>query len=96
MKVSTIPCALLGMTVALLSANAAQAQSTAPVVVEQPVEPARTVDQTTWQATGPSWSMVGSGIGIGTFALSYVPSIVVAAGSPLGADQDLYVPIVGP
>lgn len=53
-----------------------------------------TVEKTTTEATGPSLLMVGSGIGI--FGLSYVPVVVVAATSGLSADQNLYVPIVGP
>jgi hypothetical protein len=52
-----------------------------------------TVD-TTSEATGPSMEMVGSGIG--TFALSYLPAVVVGATSGLDADRTLFVPLAGP
>jgi len=52
-----------------------------------------TVD-TISEATGPSMEMVGSGIG--TFALSYLPAVVVGATSSLGADRTLFVPLAGP
>jgi hypothetical protein len=38
--------------------------------------------------------MVGSGIG--TFALSYLPAVVVGATSGLDADRTLFVPLAGP
>jgi len=75
----------LGATALLpRTANADGSQQWPPPVVEK----------TTSQATGPSMAMVGSGIGI--FALSYAPAVVVAASSGLPADRDLYVPIAGP
>jgi hypothetical protein len=51
------------------------------------------VDTTTY-STGPNMEMVGSGIG--TFALSYLPAVVVGATSGLDADRTLFVPLAGP
>jgi hypothetical protein len=58
-----------------------------------PVMPVTTVE-TTSQATGPSLPMVGTGVGI--FALSYIPAVVLGATSGLNADQTLLVPVAGP
>jgi hypothetical protein len=52
-----------------------------------------TID-TTSEATGPSMEMVGSGIG--TFAVSYLPAVVVGVTSGLDADRTLLVPLAGP
>ncbi len=51
-----------------------------------------TVDTTA--ATGPNMAMVSSGVGI--FALSYVPAVVVGATSGFHPDRTLYVPLAGP
>jgi hypothetical protein len=66
-----------------------------PPPSETPVAPAPvTTERTTSEATGPSMTMVGSGVII--FGLSYVPALVVGAGSGLSADRALFVPIAGP
>jgi hypothetical protein len=65
-----------------------------PSVVGTAPQGTVTREKTTSEASGPSMGMVASGIGI--FALSYIPAIVVAGESNLGADKNLYVPIVGP
>lgn len=44
--------------------------------------------------TGPNRRLIGSGLV--TFGLSYIPSLIVAGTSDVGADHHLYVPIVGP
>lgn len=97
MKGSMLKTAVVGVAAASFWPSLSRAQQTT-VVEPQPTTvvsaPTRTVDETTWEATGPSWPMVGSGLG--TFALSYLPVVVVAAESPLNADQNLYIPIVGP
>ncbi len=51
-------------------------------------------EQTTSQASGPSWAMVGSGVVI--LGLSYVPALVVGSSSGLDADRSLFVPLAGP
>jgi hypothetical protein len=88
MKLSIGSLAAIALAAAAMFPRAANAdeasQSRSPYAVEK----------TSSQATGPSWMMVGSGIGI--FALSYVPVVAVGATSGLPADQNLYVPIVGP
>ncbi len=61
-----------------------------PDAAAQPV--AATVDTTA--ETGPNTAMVSSGIGI--FALSYVPAVVVGATSGLHTDRTLWVPLAGP
>jgi hypothetical protein len=43
---------------------------------------------------GPDRRLIGSGIT--TFALSYIPALVVAAESDQSTDHHLYVPVVGP
>jgi hypothetical protein len=48
----------------------------------------------TYEATGPSIGMIGSGVSI--FALSYLPAVLVGATSGLGADRSLLVPLAGP
>jgi len=88
MKLSIAFPAAIGLAGAALFPGAANAEE-----MSQSRSP-YTVEKTSSQATGPSWMMVGSGIGI--FALSYVPVVVVGATSGLPADQNLYVPIVGP
>jgi hypothetical protein len=55
--------------------------------------PSTAVDTTTY-STGPNMELVGSGIG--TFALSYLPAVVVGATSALDADRMLFVPLAGP
>jgi hypothetical protein len=55
--------------------------------------PVVAVDTTTY-STGPNMEMVGSGIG--TFAISYLPAVVVGATSGLDADRTLFVPVAGP
>jgi len=62
---------------------------------EAPAPPAQvTTAETTSQATGPSMTMVGAGIGV--FGLSYIPAVAVAASSGTHADKALYVPFAGP
>jgi|GEM_PF-1527583 hypothetical protein len=73
----------LALALAILTARSHDAAA-------QPV--AATVDTTT--ATEPNTAMIGSGIGI--FALSYVPAVVVGATSGLHTDRTLYVPLAGP
>jgi hypothetical protein len=59
-----------------------------------PPPPAVATETTTEQATGPSWMMVGSGIVV--FGLAFVPATIVGTESSLGADRNLFVPLVGP
>lgn len=80
--------ASLGSIGLALQSREACAQST-----EATVSTATAVDTTTY-STGPSMEMVGSGIG--TFALSYLPAVVIGATSGLDADRTLFVPLAGP
>src|SRR5260370_1021815 len=89
MKLSLLHGAALGLFATAVLSSAARAQE-APPASTAPV----TVETTTTQATGPSFAMVGSGIGI--LALSYLPVVVVGATSGLDADRNLFVPIAGP
>jgi hypothetical protein len=86
---------LLGLFVAGLLPGVANAQE-APATVQVAPAPAQvvTTQETTSQATGPSWAMVGSGVAI--FGLSYVPAVVVGGASGLNADRALFVPLAGP
>ena len=43
---------------------------------------------------GPDRRLIGSGLT--TFALSYIPALVVAAESDVSTDHHLYVPVIGP
>jgi hypothetical protein len=81
--------ASLGSIGLSLQSREAWAQSTEATVSTTPTA----VDTTTY-STGPSMEMVGSGIG--TFALSYLPAVVVGATSDLDADRTLFVPLAGP
>jgi hypothetical protein len=42
----------------------------------------------------PNTTLLSTGIGL--FALSYIPTVIVAAASSRDADQNLYIPVVGP
>jgi hypothetical protein len=108
MKNFILQIAAVGAAITAFLPSVASAQDVAPPppaqptvvqpVVETPavIEPAAPAggETTTEQAIGPSMAMVGTGVGI--FALSYVPAVVIAAESNLDADKRLYVPIVGP
>jgi hypothetical protein len=52
------------------------------------------MEKTTTEATGPSMTVVWTGVGI--FGLSYLPMVAVGASSGLGADRSLLIPIAGP
>jgi hypothetical protein len=70
----------------------APAPAPAPVVATPVVAaPAR---ETREDYAGPNRRLIGAGLI--TFALSYIPSVVVAAGSDVSADHHLYVPLAGP
>lgn len=87
---------LAGLFVAALLPSVANAQE-APATVQvapAPQQATVTTQETTSQATGPSWAMVGSGLTI--FGLSYLPVVVVGAESGLNADRTLFVPLAGP
>jgi hypothetical protein len=43
---------------------------------------------------GPNRTLLGTGLV--TFAISYIPSVIVASESSLPADHHLYVPVAGP
>jgi hypothetical protein len=95
MRITTLPsCAALFL--AALLPSVANAQETPATVEVAPAPAPRTVttQETTSQATGPSWAMVGSGLTI--FGLSYLPVVVVGAESGLDADRALFVPLAGP
>src|ERR1700677_1361026 len=88
-------CLLTAAALSVLVPTLAFAQEAVPPPPPPDPPPAPVVtEQTTSQASGPSWAMVGSGVVI--FGLSYVPALVVGASSSLGADQALFVPIAGP
>ncbi len=74
----------------MLPATARADAAVAKPVVGTPV----TERTTTSEATGPSMTMVRSGVLI--FALSYVPALVVGTTSGLDSDRTLFVPIAGP
>jgi hypothetical protein len=95
MRLPILKIAVFGSIVSAIPATA-RAQDVPPAAVVEPVAPAAplTTETTTSQATGPSMAMVGSGVGI--FALSYLPAVVVGATSGLNADRTLFVPVAGP
>lgn len=101
MRISHAHGALLVAAATLFLPGVAGAQEAEPpppppparAVVEAPAQPV-TVEKTTSEATGPSMPMVGAGIGI--FALSYLPVVIVGAASGLDADHNLFVPLAGP
>lgn len=70
-------------------ARTAQAQTT--IVTPAPVAPPAS-EQVRYVA--PNMPLIASGVA--TFAVAYVPSVIVAASSPLPADRHLYIPIAGP
>ncbi len=86
---------------ALTCATASYAQGETTIVAQPPPAP---VNQTTVAApgaaeavpeyTGPNRARIGTGLV--TFALSYVPSVIVASESPQPADNHLYIPVAGP
>jgi hypothetical protein len=69
----------------------AHAQTTVVATSPPPVAPAAS-EQVRYVA--PNVPMIASGVA--TFAIGYVPSVIVAAESPLPADRHLYIPIAGP
>jgi hypothetical protein len=86
---------VLGLFIAAALPHVANAQEApAAVQVAPELAPTVTTQETTSQATGPSWAMVGSGLAI--FGLSYVPATLVGAESGLNADRALFVPLAGP
>jgi len=88
-------CLLAGAALFALVPSVVFAQEAVPPPPPPGPSPAPVVtEQTTSQASGPSWAMVGSGAVI--FGLSYIPAVVVGSASSLGADQSLFVPIAGP
>ncbi|MGO9839272.1 MAG: hypothetical protein ACLP1X_34250 [Polyangiaceae bacterium] len=91
MRLPILKIAVFG-SIAFALPTTAWAQEAPPSAVVEPA-PVQT-ERTTSQATGPSMAMVGSGVGI--FALSYLPAVVVGATSGLNADRALFVPIAGP
>ena len=96
MRPSILKCAALAFAAAATLSSAAGAQDASPTTGAGAVAPPApvTTEKTTSQATGPSMTMVGSGVGI--FALSYIPAIFVGATSNLNADRTMFVPLVGP
>jgi hypothetical protein len=86
--------AFLGVFVAALLPSVANAQEAPATVQVAPAPATVTTQETTSQATGPSWAMVGSGAAI--FGASYLTVVVVGATSGLNADRTLFVPIAGP
>lgn len=46
------------------------------------------------QTKGPNRTLLRAGLS--TLGVSYVPAVIVAIESPLGADDNLYVPVAGP
>ena len=88
MKLSLRQGLPLGVLAISLVTRAASAQEVPP-----PPAPV-TTEETTSEATGPSFAMISSGIVV--FGLAYVPSVVAASSSSLPADRTLLVPIAGP
>jgi hypothetical protein len=79
--------ALFSLIAAVAWPGAAHAEE---AIVRTPV----TTETTTSEATGPSMTMVGSGVVI--FGLSYIPAFIVGVSSGLDADHTLLVPLAGP
>jgi hypothetical protein len=95
MRPSILQCAVLAFGSAATLSSAAAAQEAPPTGAGAVAPPTPvTTERTTSQATGPSMTMVGSGVGI--FALSYIPAIFVGATSNLNADRTMFVPLAGP
>jgi len=96
MRLPILKIAVFGSIMSAVPATAWAQEDAPPTAVVEPMAPAApvTTERTTSQATGPSMAMVGSGVGI--FALSYLPAVVVGATSGLSADRTLFVPIAGP
>lgn len=69
---------------------AAHAQNT--VIVPPPPVVAPAGEQVRYVA--PNIPLMTSGLVL--FGVTYVPSVIVAAESPLSADHNLYIPLVGP
>ncbi len=92
-----IQIVVASIALAALVPAVASAQDTTTVVTPAPVAAApgpAVTQETTSQATGPSWAMVGSGAVI--FGLSYIPAVIVGGASNLDADRALFVPLAGP
>jgi len=82
--------ALLSLAVTSGASSLARAQDA--VVVAAP--PAETHSETVTQKGGPSRIMLASGLV--TFGVTYGAGAIVAATSPVSADQRMFVPLVGP
>jgi hypothetical protein len=91
MKISMLPLCAAAVAAAAVLSHDALAQEPPPPAGPPPVV---ATQETTSQATGPSWAMVTSGVVV--FGLAYVPAAVVAGSSNLSADHNLYVPLAGP
>lgn len=85
----------VGAAVAALAwSTAAMAQET--TVVAQPPAPATVApaQETVTVYKGPNRALIGAGVGV--FAASYIPAVIVGAESSLDADRHLFIPVVGP
>ena len=87
--------ALLSVVAAATISESARAQDTAPPPATV-VAPAgtQTNTETLTEKGGPSRTMLASGII--TFGVTYGAGAIVAATSPVSADQQMFVPIAGP
>jgi len=95
MKLMKWSAALLSVVAAATISEFAHAQDTAPPPTGvAPVTGTQTNSETVTQKGGPSRIMLASGIV--TFGVTYGAGAIVAATSPLSADQQMFVPIAGP
>jgi hypothetical protein len=96
MKLMKWGAAFLSVALAGTLSELAHAQDTAspPTTVVAPAAGTQTNSETVTQKGGPSRIMLASGII--TFGVTYGAGAIVAATSPLSADQQMFVPIAGP
>jgi hypothetical protein len=69
------------------------AHAETPIVTTTPAPTAPPASEQV-RYVAPNVPLIASGVA--TFAVAYVPSVIVAASSTLPADRHLYVPIAGP
>jgi hypothetical protein len=85
-----LACATGAVVAVTAVAGSAFAQQT--TVVEGPPPRSQVAEAPAY--VGPNRPLIGTGLI--TFALSYIPAVVVAGESSQPADHHLYVPVVGP
>jgi hypothetical protein len=89
----TVRCAAVAAAAGLACIVGTQAASAQQTNIVSPPATARVVEKPETY-TGPNRALISTGLV--TFALAYVPAVIVAGTSSQPADNHLYIPVAGP